>query len=1256
MKSAMRHAKAILAVSLVLHPTIYSIASAQTSTHMSDQGALADDTMFKGDPAGLYTSSPTDVTIGGSTIAIPDLYYGVNEATPVTNALPSISRQEDLYIHRDNEIGEMATSTGNFSSSGAVKAEETALDVLDFHTSGLPDLSSSAFLDPSRTLLSDTEALRKDFADCAVSYGFSNQTVSYDASSIQTCEKLDLDLTPMNAQRNYLGPSDTFTTSYSNGQHYCHRGVETTAVSHPSLCPLFNIMTSIPSNVEGWSNCTNGDTGCIELRLRRANSAPYPNGKMGWLFSNYSSWSQFCNSFNVITHQWHRASLCSASTPFGSNSTVNFNMNQGGWRSFTGTESWKYVLAFAIPQKVHPPSRPYNGYTKYPEQIIDGFGVIGLGNPGPGTYLGRALRVNINEFNAAIKWHRDGPWAVGGQYQVNFAFRPGADITAASGWLSHSHGSIVHNGVFRSNQTSWTDIPEIAADGVTNHSIRIDSTNLDVPVDARIRMYFDNKLFSDWLYNAARYAELLEIDSLPGCVVEGQTNSTADVDSDGCVARLAGNAGSTSGFACGTEVPLGLQFISDRASTDITLTPRCDVDLGNGFSYSTLDTCSPLEANPQCSLDTSDCLDSLPISGTCYLHSRAYSCGQPQSYQTTMATQQTVCSGLSCLGEDCVLDVSSNASQDLAEAAARLSSLEMILSDLDCQALANPPSDPAQADLAMQNCRLFKGEPQKCKKIVLGLANCCKEASGVSIVDYLQLAFATSRLNASMGALGVTTPITSAWVSFTDMTRNSFSKLTQPLTQTWESIVGNTGIAQSGASTFGIEAAKQAIMKSAAQWTADTFGVQAANTLFSATAGGPAIASSGTVVPGAVGFSAGITTVLSAVSAAYTAYMVVVVLSSILFACSKQEQELMVKRALRSTHYVGQYCSSRFLGACTSKRDSFCSYASPLSRILNQQIKAQLGRDFGTPENPKCEGISISEFLTVNMEAVDLSEWTGMMMSAGFIDTKKFMDIEELTGASSTLGVAQSDLYTRENAIDRNTQRLANADFAALRADARADMSATPPPPVDTGLGYGGGTGGPTTSSSSALETHVLSEAGWDAGFVATNAGLNAYGFPAGYSSLSIDGYLMATTSSPSLVAFQINNSGDIVNEQLAAKNPANGGTGSIAVDPLLATYFLVINGGNANSDVVSGNWQIDEVTRAVTRDGQSIAQELVVFTHNPSWNPNGNELSIVIPTSAPNVLLFASEDVNGQFDAMQGGGLMYNDGADVVWRVTGIP
>lgn len=531
---------------------------------------------------------------------------------------------------------------------------------------------------------------------------------------------------------------------------------------------------------------------------------------------------------------------------------------------------------------------------------------------------------------------------------------------------------------------------------------------------ARIVVRINSKLFTPWVYLKSRWDEIQNL-TAAGCTLTYQVEETAS-NGSGCVQTWAGQL-------CRTALPVPSPFttLQDRGATKISVQPQCNrPDIPGGFQTS--DNCQELRDDNTCTLVKSECIDDVDEAGMCYTYEDTYSCSTSISYTTPVVTTQNICaSTIACTGEDCVIDSSTDGSLDLVDTATKLASVDMILADMNCGGPAG--TIPPGGDL--NRCEVFKGEKSWCARIVLGLSNCCKEPKGVSLYEYLTLAMAVSKLNSLVGGLGAGNAVTGAWSTLTNLGGATFSRLTAPLTQIWESIVGNTGAA---ASSFSLAAVKQALMKSVARWTGQVFGPQASQAIFT------------TAADGSVAFTGTVSTVLQAVSIAFTIYTVVKLVASIVLACEDHEIELGIKRALRSVHEVGSYCSRRILGICVSRRTSYCTFASPLSRIMNEQIRLQRGKGWGTPKNPDCSGITVADLATIDMDRIDLSEWTGMLVGSGLIDPSRIADIEQTTGTGSTLGEALNSLYPRQDAIERGVARTRGADFDAIRNQTTQDF------------------------------------------------------------------------------------------------------------------------------------------------------------------------------------------------------------------------
>lgn len=94
----------------------------------------------------------------------------------------------------------------------------------------------------------------------------------------------------------------------------------------------------------------------------------------------------------------------------------------------------------------------------------------------------------------------------------------------------------------------------------------------------------------------------------------------------------------------------------------------------------------------------------------------------------------------------------------------------------------------------------------------------------------------------------------------------------------------------------------------------------------------------------------------------------------------KAEEKLLAKRAQSNLcHEIGEYCSKKiklgFVKICIQHKKTSCCFGDILSRILNEQGRAQLGKPWGSPESPQCRGFTPEEFQKIDFSKVDLSEF-----------------------------------------------------------------------------------------------------------------------------------------------------------------------------------------------------------------------------------------------------------------------------------------
>jgi conjugal transfer mating pair stabilization protein TraN len=106
-----------------------------------------------------------------------------------------------------------------------------------------------------------------------------------------------------------------------------------------------------------------------------------------------------------------------------------------------------------------------------------------------------------------------------------------------------------------------------------------------------------------------------------------------------------------------------------------------------------------------------------------------------------------------------------------------------------------------------------------------------------------------------------------------------------------------------------------------------------------------------------------------------------------LFACSQDEMKLDIKDRMGLCHNLGTYCSSSFLGICSTRRTAYCCFESKLSRVLQEQGRPQLGKAWGSAKKEQCLGFTIDEFSRLDLSVMDFTE-----VYADFMDAAKLPD------------------------------------------------------------------------------------------------------------------------------------------------------------------------------------------------------------------------------------------------------------------------
>ncbi|MEO1065430.1 MAG: conjugal transfer mating pair stabilization protein TraN [Actinomycetota bacterium] len=450
------------------------------------------------------------------------------------------------------------------------------------------------------------------------------------------------------------------------------------------------------------------------------------------------------------------------------------------------------------------------------------------------------------------------------------------------------------------------------------------------------------------------------------------------------------------------------------------------------------DSCGPLANDPSCAFVSASCIDGARLpDGRCLVAEDRYDCG----YDVTIPSAETVtelsCVGdVRCMGDDC-FEPPTESSTGFAEAVAKLKAAQLVAMDADCSTGV---------------CEVFAGRAMTCKKAVGGIVDCCDTPAGISLSQYLSLLFAVQELDGAIRALDTAPLLRGAWETLADPFIMTWDAVTMPFTTVLETVSGATGAVSQAASQGLFTFVRQALYHQTAEWTLAAFGEGAVTALFQSVSAGEPL-----LVGGAINGSAEIAlggivgSAVSVVLVAYTIYALTSLLIQLIWRCEEAEFELGVNRELKQCRYNGAYCNTELFG-CFDKRESYCCFGSPLSRILQEQARPQLGLDWGTAKDPECRALSMTELGAIDWDRVDLDEWLGILASSGQIPDVTRLDLTTLTGEARSIGQAIPGM--RPDALTRTEDRLEGlpGDTLDVRNDAAAELG------TDTGAAGAGGT------------------------------------------------------------------------------------------------------------------------------------------------------------------------------------------------------
>ena len=95
---------------------------------------------------------------------------------------------------------------------------------------------------------------------------------------------------------------------------------------------------------------------------------------------------------------------------------------------------------------------------------------------------------------------------------------------------------------------------------------------------------------------------------------------------------------------------------------------------------------------------------------------------------------------------------------------------------------------------------------------------------------------------------------------------------------------------------------------------------------------------------------------------------------SIATTCTADEKKLSEARSKNLCMFVGSRVKKKILNVVVSKENVFCCYPTKLGFAIQRGARTQLGKDFGSAEEPRCEGLTPDELSRVDFSKIDLSD------------------------------------------------------------------------------------------------------------------------------------------------------------------------------------------------------------------------------------------------------------------------------------------
>ena len=320
---------------------------------------------------------------------------------------------------------------------------------------------------------------------------------------------------------------------------------------------------------------------------------------------------------------------------------------------------------------------------------------------------------------------------------------------------------------------------------------------------------------------------------------------------------------------------------------------------------------------------------------------------------------------MQCMLGECQSNLTDSDNSDFASAVGALHAARHMAHDIKCSEEGT-------------GCTVFSGKPCTCKRGIFNLVDCCNLPTQVDFAGYMNLLLMGYLFDQSALSVQAHYPtlITGHYQALREPVAQSIQTLSQPARDLWhhagkswdkltetlwptpaevhaQAVTAKpvAGKLSSQARTALLGNMQQQLLRKTAEVVHRILGEEVTNLLFKA-AGNTLASEGGQLSQNALVLNPAITSAISAVTMIYTAYTLTKLIVQTVWECDQRELELAAKREMKTCHKVGRYRQSKLLGLSRMEYNSYCCFNSPLSRILQVQIRNQLDMGWGTPKQP----------------------------------------------------------------------------------------------------------------------------------------------------------------------------------------------------------------------------------------------------------------------------------------------------------------